>query len=408
VSLKRNSRGEWEARYYEDGTKGSPYRRDNLGKITYQEASKLYKQKLANAAARRGRAKQHVRTVRELALRYLEDHGHELRGRGADRARDIIERLLLPEFGDLAIERLDSGHVKRYRDKRTKAGVKPATINREWNVLKAVLNFGETVRLIDRNPIPRQAVKALRTEGPREEFFEPEEWQRFLAAFDDEARWQAYLSQLREKRPVRMQATVDGGKALGKAGIRPGSDAAKEWLQRLRGAAIVFRALFYACGRAGEVTGLRWEDVDYRRGTVRLYQEKVDRWKVLPLIGDFRGLLQTLPAGIGKALVFPRPDGERYSNRELQRAFALALKFAGIEKHLTPHSIRHTVSSWLTAVHYPREYRQEILGHARSTVTDGYSHIHDQFLIGALDRVAKVAREGWGTNAATLGQPFSG
>ena len=53
---------------------------------------------------------------------------------------------------------------------------------------------------------------------------------------------------------------------------------------------------------------------------------------------------------------------------------------AGIERHVTPHMLRHTVATLLLDIRVV----QEFLGHASIATTQRYTHIAKEHLIGVL------------------------
>jgi site-specific recombinase XerD len=80
--------------------------------------------------------------------------------------------------------------------------------------------------------------------------------------------------------------------------------------------------------------------------------------------------------------------------QEIERAFAIALELAGIMKPLTPHSIRHTVGSWLTIAGVPEVHVAEVLGHKRRSVTSGYSHLTPTSLGPVMEKLVSIERDG--------------
>ena len=149
----------------------------------------------------------------------------------------------------------------------------------------------------------------------------------------------------------------------------------------------MFKALLYTGSRLGEVAGLTWADVDLERGVVRIRQEKTRRAKSVPISDALRSLLLLLPRGVGAAPVFTRPDGLPFSTRELQRAFSVARRMAGVRKELTPHSIRHTFGSWLAIQGTPLRTIQELLGHADVRMTFRYAHLSPAHLREAVEGI---------------------
>jgi integrase len=387
MSIRRTRDGRYVIRYYEDGTKNSSYKQENLGYVSRDDAVKLYRQRTAHAAARKGRAL-HALTFETLAASYLETAGRKMAPKSLERATTIITNHLTPVFGSMLVSAVRPFHVERYMNSRTDAGANRATVNREWNVLKAILNWGERMELIERNPIRRGSVAGFKVADGKLIYFEPEEWRRFIAAFDDPAAWRAHIAGVRRLGPVK-----DGGQGERRygAGRSPDSDATADYLRRLQHTVPVFRALLLTGCRLNEVLGLRWSDVDLKRNVIIVVQQKTRKQKVLPIEGDLRALLQTLPRSVGAAPVFTRPDGRPFPAIEVQRAFAVARKLSGIRPELTPHSLRHTFASWLAISGQPLRTIQELLGHADIRMTIRYSHLSPAHLSDAMRTIGSMA-----------------
>lgn len=74
--------------------------------------------------------------------------------------------------------------------------------------------------------------------------------------------------------------------------------------------------------------------------------------------------------------------------KTVKEGFAAAVKRAGLSEHITPHTIRHTISSWLKERGVNLESRAQLLGHADSRTTDTvYSHAKASYLAGAVDHL---------------------
>ena len=246
-----------------------------------------------------------------------------------------------------------------------------------------MLNFAEAEERIYRNPIRRRAITRMGSGRPRQEFFEPEEWRAFIAAFDDEAGFMAQLERARADSPTRR---------------RPGSDASHRQFARFREWRPFFRGLLYVCSRLQELADLRWRSIDLRRGIVTLHQQKTRKPKTLPIAAPWRAELEARDRGLPDAYVYRRANGAPLDNQGAQRAFRLALVLAGIQKHLTPHSIRHTALSWLATAGVSKAHRDEIAGHARRDVGDGYAHLTCPALAPALAILARIEAEGFNEN----------
>lgn len=74
-----------------------------------------------------------------------------------------------------------------------------------------------------------------------------------------------------------------------------------------------------------------------------------------------------------------------YWNRPVSSKQSLARTGIG---DLHPHDMRHTCSTWLTAVGVHEQVRDEIVGHASTGMGRRYSHIPRPDLIAAVDKLA--------------------
>ncbi len=407
MSLKKRSDGSYVLRYYSDGTKKSAQRQETLSGVSYAQAVTIYKQRLATAAARRG-TENHRITFRTLAQAYLETHCPQMSEGSRERTTFAISKNVMPFFGDRLVSSLKPIDVEKYRQMRLAKKAKPGTVNREWAIVKAILNKGEAWGLIERNPIRRGSVPMLPSENGRLIFFERAEWDRFISAFEDEAAWRRYVGQLRTLGPVKLGLGAPDPRRYG-GGRRPDSIATGEYRERLRATVPIFKTLLYTGSRLGEIVALTWADVDFERGVLSIPQEKVRRRKTVPISDGLRALLLSLPRGLGAARVFTRADGSPLPGREVQRAFSVAKRLAGVRPELTPHSIRHTFASWLAIAGTPLRTIQELLGHADIRMTIRYAHLSPAHLRDAVELVGSAEnsnglREGCATDESAVAQ----
>lgn len=394
MSLRRKRNGTYVLRWYEDGTKGGRYRQETIGKVDREEAERQYKQKLAAAAARRaakiGAADEAI-TFGALADHYLTVHGPAMAPASRSRAAEIVKLHLRPEFGERRAVTLRKADFTRYRNDRLEAEAQPATINREWTVFRAILNFAEEEEIIPRNPISRGKVKPLEMVAGRLVYFEADEWRRFITAFDDDDAWSRHVDSVRHLGPVKIGATCDTPRRFG-GGRLADSQATADYLARLRETVPVFKALLYTGSRLGEILALTWQDVDLKRGVIRIPQPKAKKAKIIPISKQLRSeVFATRVPGIGAAHVFTRSNGRRFTAREVQRAFQVARKLAKLRDELTPHTLRHTFASWLAIEGTPIRTIMELLGHADIRMTIRYAHLSPMHLQSAVEKIGGFA-----------------
>ena len=142
-------------------------------------------------------------------------------------------------------------------------------------------------------------------------------------------------------------------------------------------------------------------------------------WRDLELDGRERSLLvrngkggkprrQPLPAGLARELrklrdargpgptdpVFCGLAGGRLQETILADIIRRAAKRAGIEKHVTAHTLRHTAATWLRQERGDTRLVAEYLGHADLSTVVRYAHVDREELFEAAGRLEELAVAG--------------
>jgi len=141
--------------------------------------------------------------------------------------------------------------------------------------------------------------------------------------------------------------------------------------------------------RLAEVTALKWRDVDLTTGKLMVRQGKghKDRslWLGEPDIDRLRHLRERQAAVCGDCKhVFTTLQGRPLGHRYVQRMVKRYARKAGIEKRITPHTLRHTFATDLYRETSKIVLVQKALGHAYLATTEIYTHIVDPELEDAL------------------------
>jgi integrase/recombinase XerD len=135
--------------------------------------------------------------------------------------------------------------------------------------------------------------------------------------------------------------------------------------------------LLYSSGlRLSELLNLRLGDFDGERLQVFVNGGKgrKDRYTLLSE-NVWRFILENLKMFSRGEYLFEGQTGGRYSARSVGRVVERAATAAGIEKNVTPHTLRHTFATHLLEQGVDLRYIQMLLGHESSKTTERYTHM---------------------------------
>lgn len=142
--------------------------------------------------------------------------------------------------------------------------------------------------------------------------------------------------------------------------------------------------LLYATGlRAGELSGLRLDDVDLDQRMLRTVgkgnKERLVPFgaKALLALHEWLRVRPDLlrPGNNAEEALFLGPAGRPLTPDGLRRLLATRLRDVGIERHLTPHALRHSFATHLLDSGADLRAIQELLGHASLATTERYTHL---------------------------------
>ena len=138
--------------------------------------------------------------------------------------------------------------------------------------------------------------------------------------------------------------------------------------------------------RRGELLSLRWPDVDFHAGQIRLLETKNDERRAVPLTGLALDLVTGMASvrRIDTDLVFPFKGGKQ----GLRAPWEKALKKAEIEDFRF-HDLRHSAASYLAMNGATLAEIAEILGHKTLQMVKRYSHLtkqHTSRVVAAMNK----------------------
>ncbi|PXY02607.1 recombinase [Marinifilum breve] len=141
-------------------------------------------------------------------------------------------------------------------------------------------------------------------------------------------------------------------------------------------------ATIYSAGlRRGELLNLRKQDIwfDKKLIFVRAGKGKKDRTTVFSesLIVVLKKYLEIYKPNY---YLFEGKDRTKYTASSVLRIVDKAAKLAKIERHVTPHMLRHSFATHLLEQGTDLRYIQTILGHGSSKTTEIYTHVSKRSL----------------------------
>ncbi len=294
--------------------------------------------------------------MESYARAYARSKKRLVRGGGdtADKMRSLIARSILPELGDVPVDRLSTKRIRewheamaarprRFRGGHERRGVmgeedrrkREASANRVLTVLKAALNHAyRSGRVADQNAWKR-VQPFHNVEKPRDRFLTDDEFQRLVNATD-----------------------VD---------FRP----------------LVQAALLTGC-RYGELTRLKVGDV--RDGSVFIAQSKSGKSRMVQLSDEGVTFFRRAIAGrAGGDLVFVRPDGKAWGTSHQLRPFRKAAQRAKLGTDVVFHVLRHAYASKLVQRGVSLMTVAAQLGHADTRMVERvYGHLQPSHIRDAV------------------------
>lgn len=128
--------------------------------------------------------------------------------------------------------------------------------------------------------------------------------------------------------------------------------------------------------RRQEIIDLTIFDIDSKNMLLRVKNSKGDKDRNIPLNQDCLERLrrywkQCKPS----EFLFEGQDGQKYSATSIYNVVKNAAKLAGITKNVSPHTLRHSFTSYLVKLDVNLVKIREWMGHKHSTTTERYTHI---------------------------------
>ena len=156
--------------------------------------------------------------------------------------------------------------------------------------------------------------------------------------------------------------------------------------------------LLYASGvRVSELVGLNLIDIDFPNQTLRV-KGKGRKERIVPFGEHAKQAIEAYLGVRGQLLVEAEPDkvdplavfinyqGTRITSRSVGRMIDKYVRMCADIHHISPHSLRHSFATHLLDAGADLRTIQELLGHARLSSTQVYTHVSMDKLMEVYDK----------------------
>jgi len=346
--------GVWWIDYYVNGHR----KRERIGPNKRLAETVLQKRKVEIAEGKfLDKQRPITTTFDELADAYFAYVVHQQRKRSWRRDRTSI-RALKGYFGGKRLTEVTPAAVEQYRAWRyatiSRRGhpMTPASVNRELACLKRMFNVAWKGLIVLKGGAPAENPMAM-------------------------------VSQARERN--------ERDRVLSSEEFRQVYQEAAAWLKPM------MLCGYHTGMREGEVRSLRWDQVDFKRETIRLKssETKTDAYRVIPLNRTLTNLFKTTTRYVGCPYIFinpakleawqanPEQVDPRYRDSSINHAFERACRKTGVS-NATFHDLRHTfvTNARRAGIDYFRI--MAITGHKTMSVFKRYNTVDERDLRDAI------------------------
>ena len=143
--------------------------------------------------------------------------------------------------------------------------------------------------------------------------------------------------------------------------------------------------------RKGELFALKWADVSFESGEIRVRKTKGRRFRVIPMNDLLLGTLRRHPRSSKGPYVFCNADGSPW--RDVRTSYRSVLRAAKLPIDLTFHDLRHTFVSNLVMAGEDLRTVAELAGHRDIRTTMRYAHLAPGKLQKSVSRLTWGAEE---------------
>ncbi len=256
---------------------------------------------------------------------------------------------LCPDTAAPAIETLDLPTLREWLSDLYEQGLSPATVRRKLASIRSLFTFLMQEGMLTANVAAR--LKTPKTPQRLPDILSEEKTERIFDNLEQQT-----------------------------AGERPSRDRD-----------LAFLEVLYGCGiRISELVGLNLDDIDLSQAWLRVVGKgNKERQVPLPeraLAALSHYITTARPIAANQRAIFLSLRGARLSDRQVRRLVKFYALLATGDSTVHPHSLRHAYATHLLADGADLRAIQELLGHARLSTTQKYTHVSLRQLMEVYDR----------------------
>ena len=253
--------------------------------------------------------------------------------------RDVCQFAAAMDSKSVPLTQVANQDVEDYASALTKRGKSPATVTRSVASIKSFYSCMVNKGLVDQNPA--KGVSAAKVERKLPQVLTGKEVELFLEQ-----------PECTDLKGYRDRAMLE---------------------------------LLYATGiRVSELIELNVSDLNLPGGVLRCFSK--GRARIIPLyptavraLGEYvNNVRPQLVDAVGETALFVNMNGERMSRQGFWKLIKYYQEKAGIQKDITPHTLRHSFAAHLLENGADLRSIQEMLGHADISSTQIYSKLINQ------------------------------
>lgn len=159
--------------------------------------------------------------------------------------------------------------------------------------------------------------------------------------------------------------------------------------------------LIYACGlRVSEACNLTTSQVSLEDRMLRVYG-KGNKERIVPIpenslsiLTKYTNIVRTLYNKDSDNYFFINAKGKQLTPNYIEIMLSKVCKEIGLNKHITPHKLRHSYATHLLDNNSDLRSIQELLGHSDISTTQIYTHVEQKRLVTSYNKFFPKAQKG--------------